>query len=86
MSKKKEFQLLKGANLKRIERDRWPPKWYEDEVMEYQKKLEEWQGKYGKGSVGSSGFFGRRKGDKSSVQGAVGNGQGQGDESGCMIM
>merc|ERR1719273_2778464 len=76
MSKKKEFKLLKGDNLKRIEKNRWPPKWYEDELMEYQKKLEKWQEKYG--GSGGSGFFGRRKGDKVGAQGAVANGQGNG--------
>merc|ERR1712154_281409 len=49
MSKKKEYQLLKGDNLKYIEKNRWPPKWYEDECVKYQKELEVWSEKYGKG-------------------------------------
>merc|ERR1712113_599715 len=87
MSKKKEFKLLKGDTLKRIEKNRWPPKWYQDELMEYQKELEEWQQKYGDSVSGGSGFFGRRKSDKKgNVGSAQGNGQEQGADSGCLIM
>jgi len=82
MSKKKEFKLLKGDNLKRVEKNRWPPKWYEDELREYQKELEEWQKKYGDST--GSGFFGRRKSDKKGN--AQGNGQEQDDDGGCLIM
>jgi len=92
MSKKKEFKFLKGANLKRIEKDRWPPKYYEDQVKEYQEALKKWTEKYGD-SVGS-GFFGRKKSDKKldaqplvSAQGVLQGQQGQAtDESGCLIM
>ena len=84
MSKKKEFKLLKGNNLKRIEKDRWPPKWYEDEVMKYQKELEQWQEKYGDSSSAGTGFFGRRKSDKK--VGLQEDAQEQGDDGGCSIM
>merc|ERR1712228_19355 len=46
MRKKKSYALLKGNNLKYIEKNRWPPKWYEDECKEYEQKLNEWKDKY----------------------------------------
>merc|ERR1712154_83052 len=65
MRKKKEYKLLKGDNLKYIEKHRWPPKWYEDECAKYAEELEEWQDKYGKngGNAGIAGLFGKKKAD-----------------------
>ena len=54
MRKKKEYSLLKGSNLKYIEKNRWPPKWYEDECVKYEKELKEWQDKYGKKNGGGN--------------------------------
>ena len=48
MKKRKEFKLLKDDNLKYIEKNRWPPKWYEDKCIQYEKDLNEWNKKYGK--------------------------------------
>merc|ERR1712228_284366 len=77
MRKKKSYALLKGNNLKYIEKNRWPPKWYEDECVEYEKKLKEWTDEYGKKNSGVS-LFGKKK---------IDNVNGQKEESSeCLIM
>ncbi|ETO20429.1 hypothetical protein RFI_16788, partial [Reticulomyxa filosa] len=47
LRKRKEFELLQGDNKKYVEEHRWPPKWYEDKCVEYEKELQTWNKKYG---------------------------------------
>eukprot|EP01084_Bolivina_argentea_P285492 489596_1 len=61
MRKKEEFKLLKGNNLKYIEKNRWPPKWYEEECVKYEKELKEWKDKHGGKNEDMGGMFGRKK-------------------------
>lgn len=48
MKKRKEFSLIVGKNLDYMNEHRWPPKWYEDQCLEYEQELNVWKQKYGK--------------------------------------
>ena len=36
-SKRKEFAMLTGTNRDHVEKERWPPLWYLEEITEYEK-------------------------------------------------
>ncbi|XP_041371650.1 rho-related protein racA-like [Gigantopelta aegis] len=39
LSKRKEFAMLTGANRVHVEKERWPPVWYMEEIKEYELRV-----------------------------------------------